>query len=69
MSVLAMEDWLTDSSESRRLICVEVIELIETPPIDYEQLYAQAMCELERGERWPNTSCLCAIVATGHFIT
>lgn len=38
---------------SRRFICIEVTGVIDTNrPIDYEQLYAQAMYELEHGERY-----------------
>lgn len=46
------KDLLTDPTGSRRFICVEVTGQIETPPIDYDQLYAQAMYELEQGERY-----------------
>lgn len=47
------KDLLTDPSGSRRFICVEVTGVIDTNlPIDYEQLYAQAMYELEHGERY-----------------
>lgn len=46
------KDLLTDPSGSRRFICVEVTGQINTSPIDYEQLYAQAMYELEQGERY-----------------
>ena len=46
-------DLLTDTSGSRRFICIEVTGVIDTNrPIDYEQLYAQAMYELEHGERY-----------------
>ena len=42
------KDLLTDPSGSRRFICIEVTGVIYTNrPIDYEQLYAQAMYELE----------------------
>ena len=42
------KDLLTDPSGSRRFICIEVTGVIDTNrPIDYEQLYAQAMYELE----------------------
>ena len=45
-------DLLTDLSGSRRFICVEVERPIDcTTPIDYEQLYAQLLHELENGER------------------
>ena len=44
---------IRDSSGSRRFICIEVTGVIDTNrPIDYEQLYAQAMYELEHGERY-----------------
>lgn len=47
------KDLLADPSGSRRFICVEVTDMIDTSrPIDYEQLYAQAMHELEHGERY-----------------
>ena len=45
-------DLLTDLSGSRRFICVEVERPIDcTTPVDYEQLYAQLLHELENGER------------------
>ena len=45
-------DLLTDLSGSRRFICVEVERPIDcSMPIDYEQLYAQLLHELENGER------------------
>ena len=47
------KDLLTDPSGSRRFICIEVTGVIDTTrPIDYEQLYAQAMYELDKGERY-----------------
>ncbi|MEG1685914.1 MAG: BT4734/BF3469 family protein [Bacteroides sp.] len=47
------KDLLTDPSGSRRFICIEVTGVINTTqPIDYEQLYAQAMYELSHGERF-----------------
>ncbi|WP_291527871.1 BT4734/BF3469 family protein [Bacteroides sp. UBA939] len=47
------KDLLTDPSGSRRFICIEVTGVIDTnKPIDYEQLYAQAMYELGHGERY-----------------
>ncbi len=47
------KDLLTDPSGSRRFICIEVTGMIDTMhPIDYEQLYAQAMYELDHGERY-----------------
>ena len=40
-------------SGSRRFICIEVTGNIDTTqPIDYEQLYAQAMHEIHHGERY-----------------
>ena len=45
-------DLLTDLSGSRRFICVEVERPIDcNTPVDYEQLYAQLLHELENGER------------------
>ena len=47
------KDLLTDPSGSRRFICIEVKGGIDTSrPIDYDQLYAQAMHELAHGERY-----------------
>lgn len=47
------KDLLTDPSGSRRFICIEVTEAIDTNrPIDYNQLYTQAMHELDHGERY-----------------
>lgn len=47
------KDLLTDPSGSRRFMCVEVTGTIDTArPIDYEQLYAQAMYEIYHGERY-----------------
>ncbi len=47
------KDLLTDPSGSRRFMCVEVTGTIDTArPIDYEQLYAQAMYEICHGERY-----------------
>ncbi|MDL2213603.1 DUF3874 domain-containing protein [Bacteroides sp. OttesenSCG-928-D19] len=49
------KDLLTDPSGSRRFICIEVINVIKTGPLDYNQLYAQAMHEINKGERhWFN---------------
>jgi len=46
------QDLLTDLSGSRRFICVEVEHPIDcNTPVDYEQLYAQLLHELENGER------------------
>ena len=47
------KDLLTDPSGSRRFICIEVKDTIDTArPIDYQQLYAQAMYEIYHGERY-----------------
>ena len=47
------KDLLTDPSASRRFICIVVTGVIDTTrPIDYSQLYAQAMYELDHGERY-----------------
>lgn len=47
------KDLLTDPSGSRRFICIEVTDTVDTShAIDYEQLYAQAMYELDHGERY-----------------
>lgn len=45
-------DLLSDPSGSRRFICIEVIGVINTGPIDYNQLYAQAMHEIDSGVRY-----------------
>ena len=46
------KDLLTDTSGSRRYIVVDVTGPIDCSPIDYEQLYAQAMHDLYTGERY-----------------
>ena len=47
------KDLLTDTSGSRRYIGVEVTRVIDVVrPIDYEQLYAQAMAALYHNERY-----------------
>ena len=47
------KDLLTDPSGSRRFICIEVTGSIDTSqPINYDQLYAQAIHELNHGERY-----------------
>ena len=47
------KDLLTDTSGSRRFIGVEVTGVIDVArPIDYDQLYAQAMEALHRNERY-----------------
>lgn len=44
---------LTDPTGSRRFVCVEVEGMIDNlQPIDYEQLYAEALGRLRRGERF-----------------
>ena len=46
-------DLLTDLTGSRRFICVEVTKPIDcTTPIDHDQLYAQLLHELNKGERY-----------------
>ena len=46
-------DILTDPTGSRRFICIEVTGTIDyIQPIDYEQLYAQAMEALANDERY-----------------
>ncbi len=50
---------LRDRTGSRRFICIEVPrgqEIDNSVEIDYEQLYAQVLAELERGERYWFTS-------------
>lgn len=46
------KDLLTDTSGSRRYIVIDVMGPIDCSPIDYEQLYAQAMHDLSKGERY-----------------
>lgn len=46
------EDLLNDPSGSRRFICVHVQDIDNSQPIDYEQLYAQAVEALDKGERY-----------------
>ena len=46
------KDLLTDTSGSRRYIVINVTGPIDCSPIDYEQLYAQAMHDIYRGERY-----------------
>lgn len=46
-------DLLSDPSGSRRFICIEVKGMIEnTQPIEYEQVYAQALAALDNNERY-----------------
>lgn len=46
------KDLLTDTSGSRRYIVISLTGPIDCSPIDYEQLYAQAMHDLHKGERY-----------------
>ncbi len=46
-------DLLNDLSGSRRFICIEVTgRIANNQPIEYEQLYAQALAALDNGERY-----------------
>ncbi len=45
-------DLLTDTTGSRRFICVELQHEIDCSPIDYSQLYAQLKHELDNGARY-----------------
>jgi predicted P-loop ATPase len=60
-----MTDVLTDPSGSRRFLVVEVNSPINTDtPIDHDQLYAQLVDALDRGERyWFNDEESSAIIA------
>ena len=50
------KELLTDSTGSRRFLCVEVKKKIDCTPPDYTQLYAQLKTKLLAGERfWFNT--------------
>ena len=46
------KDLLTDTSGSRRYIVINVTGPIDCSPIDYEQLYTQAIHDLYKGERY-----------------
>lgn len=46
------KDLLTDTSGSRRYIVVNVTGPIDCSPIDYEQLYVQAIHDIYKGERY-----------------
>ena len=46
------KELLTDSTGSRRYLCVEVKKKIDCTPPDYAQLYAQLKAELLAGERF-----------------
>ena len=50
------KELLTDTTGSRRFLCVEVNEKIDCTCPDYEQLYAQLKTELLAGERYWFTS-------------
>jgi len=50
------KDLLTDTTGSRRFLCVEVKEKIDCSKPDYAQLYAQLKAELLGGERYWFTS-------------
>ncbi len=46
-------DLLNDLSGSRRFLCIEVKQPIDTSqPVEHEQLYAQAIAALDKGERY-----------------
>ena len=47
-----IRDVLTDPSGSRRYLCVEVTGQIDTSPVNYQQLYAQAYRLLRSGEQY-----------------
>lgn len=50
-------DLLTDPTGSRRFICIEITGTVDnSTPINYEQLYAQAVSALKAGERYWFTS-------------
>ena len=50
------KELLTDTTGSRRFLCVEVKEKIDCSSIDHDQLYAQLKAELQAGERpWFST--------------
>ncbi len=47
------DDLLSDTTGARRYICVRVTgEVDALSPVDYGQLYAQALAAIRRGERW-----------------
>lgn len=50
------KDLLTDTTGSRRFLCVEVMQKIDCTKPDYAQLYAQLKTELLTGERYWFTS-------------
>ena len=45
------KELLTDSTGSRRFLCVEVTDMISEAPIEHKQLYAQLKQEVLNGER------------------
>lgn len=46
-------DLLSDPTGSRRFICIEVRGMIDNKqPVEYDQLYAQAVAALDKGERY-----------------
>ena len=51
-----LKELLTDTTGSRRFLCVEVAKKIDCTLPDYEQLYAQLKAELLAGERYWFTS-------------
>ena len=50
------KDLLTDTTGSRRFLCIEVTENIDCTKPDHAQLYAQLKAELQNGERYWLTS-------------
>lgn len=50
------KELLTDTTGSRRFLCVEVTHKIDCTPPDYAQIYAQLKAELLAGERYWFTS-------------
>ena len=50
------KELLTDTTGSRRFLCVEVMQKIDCSRLDHAQLYAQLKTELMEGERWWFTS-------------
>ena len=50
------KELLTDTTGSRRFLCVEVTHKTDCTPPDYAQLYAQLKAELLSGERYWFTS-------------
>lgn len=50
------KDLLTDTTGSRRFLCIEVTENINCTKPDHARLYAQLKAELQQGERYWLTS-------------